>query len=143
MPIKLIVAGIILIVIAIIDTASLKIPDSLLGILLIFSIGYDFAFDHTRIIYGAVSFLAFFLIFGGIYYFYGGLGFGDVKLVACISNTIGFMSTVFVCLIASLLGIIFLVFLLNIETVKQSKIPFAPFLTLAYCVLIVVRSIIL
>lgn len=142
MPVKFIIAGTILIMLAIIDAVSLKIPNSLLVILLLSSIVYDLIFEHAKFASGCISFLVMFIIFGGIYYFYGGLGFGDVKLVACISYVAGFMSTIIICFIASLFGLIFFVLLQKFKVEKQSKIPFAPFLAFAYCVVIIVRSII-
>lgn len=142
MSVNFVIAGIILIIIAIIDAISLKILDSLLCILFLFCLGYDLVMNNSYIIHGLISSLAFFLLFGGIYYFWGGLGFGDVKLVTCISYVAGFMSTVIICFIASLFGLIFFVLLQKFKVEKQSKIPFAPFLAFAYCVVIIVRSII-
>ena len=84
MPVKFIIAGTILIMLAIIDAVSLKIPNSLLVILLLSSIVYDLIFEHAKFASGCISFLVMFIIFGGIYYFYGGLGkVGSLYFLCC------------------------------------------------------------
>lgn len=110
------------------DLKYLLIPDFLLISFLIVSIGFYFFLDKKLILPLVLSGLLFFFIFFLIYRLTNGLGFGDVKFVACLAFAMGFYKSVFAFFCASLLGLVFFL-LVHVFNKKIKRIPFAPFLT--------------
>lgn len=90
-----------------------------------------------------------FTIFSLIYIFAKGFGFGDVKLITVLTYGYGFFSTIFLCLIASLTGLLYVLLtsIIN-KTLKSTqlltvKIPFAPFLTVGVFIISLCNGVIL
>lgn len=123
--------------ISIIDIKTLKIPNMLLfGYLLtLFTIDI-YHHSYCTLVVSLISSMAIFLLFYAIYFFIGGIGFGDVKYISIIGYALGFQKGIYACLIASLIGIVFFasLYLISLKrqknsTISRGKIPFGPFLS--------------
>lgn len=113
--------------ISFIDIQTYKIPNILLFLYLITILVFNIFFLSKFLLFNFLSSILIFFLFFLIYKFFGGLGFGDVKLVSLISFSIGFFHSVFAIFIATVFSIITLMFL---RKQGVEKIPFAPFLSL-------------
>lgn len=78
-----------------------------------------------------------FLVGGGIFYFIaiisrGGMGGGDIKLLAMIGLVLGWQLTLVTILLSSVIGVVFSGILLLLGKIKRKEpIPFGPYIALA------------
>lgn len=134
--------------ISVIDVRNYIIPDMLLCVLALIFFIPDIIFIPKQIPLQLVQGLAIFLLFALVYRFVGGLGFGDVKMIGILGYRFGFLSSVLICLFASVSALVFYGIKYGISTVPNKnhlllqKIPFAPFLTAGVVVVFVVREFI-
>ena len=142
MTLKSTTACIFLLIITIIDCKKFIIPDLILIIFFMTMLAFDLYTGKESIPRHAVEALVMFLIFWLIYHFSGGLGFGDVKLIGCITYTFGFISSIYVCLAASIMGLVFFGVNRVIGVKKLKRIPFAPFLTVGCIVYLILRGLV-
>jgi len=110
-----------------IDLKFMLLPDVVMlpGIIIsiIYALIYGFPYNFISAIGFAVAFYALGVIFKG------GLGFGDVELIAIISLLLGFYETLSVVILSSLIGTIYGLYLIKKENAgMRTKIPFGPFL---------------
>jgi leader peptidase (prepilin peptidase)/N-methyltransferase len=127
---RFLVFAVFCITISFIDARTLRIPDALLVLLLVCLAYFDREQGKEmltdKLCAGAVSFG----LFAGIYYFCGGIGFGDVKYAAVNGYALGTAKTAIAFFCAALAC--FAVYLAGIHIFhwsKQKKLPFAPFLS--------------
>jgi len=116
--------------IAIIDTKTYRIPDVLLVffamIMLIVQGTQTYTLIISRITAAAVSFL----IFGAVWHYSHGIGFGDVKYAALLGYLLGLDKLPLAFLITASLGVfVFLTGIILFRWPKTTKIPYAPFLS--------------
>ncbi len=142
MTLKITTACIFLLIISIIDCKKFIIPDLILIIFFVTMLVFDLFTGKESIIGHVVEALIMFLIFWFIYRFAGGLGFGDVKFAGCITYTFGFISSIYICLVASITGLVFFGVNRVIGMKKVEKIPFAPFLTVGCIVYLTLRGLV-
>lgn len=138
---KIFIALILLFVIAVIDIAFYKIPDLLLFLILVECFIFDLIKNSESIIYQTSAAIILFVIFLCIYKVAGGIGFGDVKLMGVIGYTLGFFDSVFVCLGACVLGIIFFILSKAFMHKKLKRLPFAPFVFVSTLVEVIIRRL--
>ncbi|MCL2410210.1 MAG: A24 family peptidase [Treponema sp.] len=126
----LIIAACFCIAIAIVDLITYRIPDILLisfAIVMIILIGRQpYNVLILRLVASAVSFL----LFGAVWYFTKGIGFGDVKFAAVLGYLLGPGRLAYAFIATALLG--FIVYLIGMKIFRWSKtkkIPYAPFLS--------------
>lgn len=129
----------VLIVVTFIDLKEMIIPDTLVIIILILSILYK-ALNYF--IYGVsheiLSSLGGFLLAGGLFLAIvvlsrGGMGGGDVTLIAALGFILGFKYILITIFLSFILGAIISIFLLitKLKT-RKDPIPFGPFIVLAF-----------
>jgi len=118
------------ILIAIIDLKSFRIPDILLVAFTAFVIILEGSQAFTLFVFRFAVASGAFLLFGGVWYFTRGIGFGDVKYAALLGYVLGPGKIVSTFLITALLGIIvYAIGILLFSWPKTKKIPYAPFLS--------------
>ncbi len=124
----------ILIIIAVMDIDTMEILDRFQLLILILALSNLFITNLS--LYNHV--IAFFMIsvpFFLIAHFYGGMGGGDVKLVAVNGLLIGIQSTLVAFFIASITGGIVAIYLLSTkQKEKSSAIAFGPYLCLGFAI---------
>lgn len=140
MMVKFAVACVFLFIIAIIDCKKFIIPDFILIVFFLTMLAFDLNKGEVSILSRITGAGVMFLIFLLVYYFSGGLGFGDVKLIGCITYTFGLNYSIYACMVASIMGLIFFGLNRVIGFGKIEKIPFAPFLTVGCIVILVLRG---
>ena len=134
---KVIFLFLFLTLISIADIRFYKIPDSLLLSLFVLLLSLDVKSDFDNILIHIASAILMSLIFVLIYKYAGGLGFGDVKFIGVLSYSMGFRTSLYAFLLASLVALVFLLSKSILSTHKAKiKIPFAPFLSLGSLVAI-------
>jgi len=116
--------------IAIIDLKTCRIPNVLLVffalVILIMQGNQTYELIISRLTAAAVSFL----IFGAVWYYSRGIGFGDVKYAALLGYLLGPDKLPFAFLVTAFLGIfIFFGGIILFHWPKTTKIPYAPFLS--------------
>jgi prepilin signal peptidase PulO-like enzyme (type II secretory pathway) len=118
-------------VIGIIDIRTLRIPDTLLVGLLLALFVFDRGTNPDILLDQGLAGIADLLLFAAIYYFVGGIGFGDVKYAGIIGYALGTTKTCGALFLASLGGLI--VFGIGVvrHWRRNTKLPFAPFLAAA------------
>jgi prepilin signal peptidase PulO-like enzyme (type II secretory pathway) len=118
-------------VISIIDIRTLRIPDRLLVWLLLVLLVFDRGVHPGTLLDQGIAGITGLLLFAAIYYFTGGIGFGDVKYAGIIGYALGTTKTCGALFLASLGGLI--VFGIGILRRWQcnTRLPFAPFLAAA------------
>jgi prepilin signal peptidase PulO-like enzyme (type II secretory pathway) len=116
--------------IAVIDLKTYRIPDVLLISFVLFMIIIEGRQPYTLLVWRLGTALVSLLLFGSVWYFTRGIGFGDVKYATVLGYLLGpgmlvqaFIATAFLGIIVYILGII----LFNWP--KTKKIPYAPFLS--------------
>lgn len=125
------ILSILFVAIFFIDAKHRIIPDSLLLFVLLTTLLYHFAMDHTLVPFlltglgSCMFFLLLYLITKG-----KGLGFGDVKFVFAIGFLLGFPTTIVALYGAFLTGAIVSIILIVIgrKKLRGSAIAFGPFL---------------
>ena len=132
MTIRTLILAIFALIISVVDSKTLRIPDFLLlscffalVILDIYRSGGTWFF-YENLLSASVWFIIFYLV----YRYSGGLGFGDVKYAALLGYALGleksgtaFLSTALGAILVYVIGIGFL------RWEKTVKLPFAPFLS--------------
>jgi prepilin signal peptidase PulO-like enzyme (type II secretory pathway) len=117
-------------VIGVFDAKTYRIPDLLLVFLGILMVLFDIDQDIVVLQEHLACFLLLFVLFGSIYYFSGGLGFGDVKYAAVLGYAMGLFAMITMILLSAFLCIlVYIVGLKIFHWNKTVKLPFAPFLS--------------
>ncbi|MCL2762097.1 MAG: A24 family peptidase [Treponema sp.] len=118
------------IVIAVIDIKTFRIPDVLLFSFALVLFFMEKSQPHTLLIARISTALIAFLLFGVVWYYSQGMGFGDVKYATLLGYLLGpdkliqaFFYTALLSIVVYMLGIILF------RWPKTTKIPFAPFLS--------------
>ena len=139
--------SLILIPIAFIDWNTMLIPDTLsfggIVIGLVFSI-FNGEIIHSLlggIISGAI--LLFFAVIGKWVFRKEAMGFGDVKLAIMLGVFVGWQGFIILLVIASFIGAIYGIIMEIKGKVEDSKIPFAPFLTIGGIITYIISKYIL
>lgn len=132
---------------SIIDLREYRIPNVLSLILLGIGIAYSVSIKNHTIWVVFVESLAVFLFFWffswSFYKLRGsvGLGLGDVKMIAALTPWLGLVNIPIMLFIASLTGLIFVVPNRQMTGMFLStKLPFAPFLSFAGCLVLFATS---
>lgn len=121
-------------ILSFIDCKMYKISEEIFISLLIIVTSFYIKTCYEIIIVKFIIGLIFFIIFSIIAVCTKGLGFGDVKIISLLGFITSFFKNLFICFVASLLGIIyFLIEKANKKT--HEKIAFVPFLTMGYIVI--------
>jgi len=118
------------IVIAIYDLKTLRIPDAFI---IIFSIAMILTerniLNYINVSHFAALTLSF-LLFGSLWCYTQGIGFGDVKFASILGFFLGMENIVYAFFITACTGIlIYLIGVLILQLPKNTKIPYAPFLS--------------
>ena len=121
-----------LVVLSVYDISQLKIPNHYLTGFLSFVVAISISKSNFSVVYNFITCIFFFLIFLAVALLTKGLGSGDIKLISILAYISGFFGTIRICLIASLLGMIFFGVIKFIKRNSIEKIPFAPFLSAGY-----------
>ena len=66
----------------------------------------------------------------------GGIGFGDVKLLGVCGAFLGYKLSIILLLLSIIIGGIFACFLLAVRYKNKKYMPFAPFITVAYILIL-------
>jgi len=116
--------------IAVFDLKTYRIPDVLLllfaFVVIILEGWQPYTFFFLRLFAAVLSFL----LFGIVWYFSRGIGFGDVKYACLLGYLLGPEKLVFAFVITAFLGIVvYLTVLFFFRWSKTKKIPYAPFLS--------------
>ncbi len=133
----------ILIAISLIDYYHKIIPDGLTLMIFIVTIVYKavnlFAFGVPLHIWENV----FGLLAGGVLFFLiaivsnGGMGGGDIKLIAALGFILGLKKTLLNILLSFIIGAVFSIFLLFMRKKgKKDEIPFGPFINISFLITI-------
>jgi leader peptidase (prepilin peptidase)/N-methyltransferase len=118
----------VLIIVAMIDIDTMEIYDTFHIIILALGLINLFVSDVHFINY-IIGFFIISIPFFIIAYFTGGMGGGDIKLIAVAGFLLGYPSTIVAFLIASISGgIVAVVLLLQKKETRKSMIAFGPFL---------------
>jgi len=125
--------------ISIIDIKTYRIPDTLLVILLLSLIFFDFLKAYNEGCNQRYSFISthllsaiiIFTIFFAIYYFVKSMGFGDVKYASVLAYGLG-LKGIYIALAIATIGslILFFVGYFLLGWSKKTKLPFALFLSI-------------
>ena len=114
-----------------IDGTCYRIPNPLLACFFLFIFFMDFSQSFSSFFYlerlGSIALV--FTLFYAVYYYSGGLGYGDVKLAAILGYILGYEKAFMAFFFTAISGI--LVYIVGIKIFhweKSAKIPFAPFL---------------
>jgi len=124
----------ILLVIACIDLDESIIPNRLVLLLLLWSIAWQFLYPEVPLTGATLGLLA----GGGLFFLIavlskGGMGGGDIKLMAVLGFAVGWPLVFVVFLLAFLLGAaVGVALLINRKKMRHDPLPFAPFLALAF-----------
>lgn len=130
----------ILLLISIIDFYTFRIPDVFLSYILMFQIISDIRiWDSFDIAYRFVSALLVFILFFGVWKFYGNMGFGDVKLAVVLSYVFGFVFFFSAFLVAALLCLIVNVVWKHMALFSKNRFPLAPYMS-AGCLINIIIS---
>lgn len=140
MLIKFIIALGLLCVIAVIDLVSYRIPDVLVAMLFVCALIFDVIKNPKGLVMSFTASCIVFLIFYLVYRIFGGIGFGDVKLAACIAYVFGFFDSLFICLVACITGIIFFIIDKFFGSKRLKRLPFAPFIFIGALVVVCFRG---
>jgi Flp pilus assembly protein protease CpaA len=116
--------------IAIVDLKTYRIPDILLAffalVMLVIEGSQPYAHIMAKFAAAAVSFI----IFGAVWRYSQGIGFGDVKYAALLGYLLGPEKIVYAFITTAFLGFfIYLIGVLLFRWPKTTKIPYAPFLS--------------
>ncbi|WP_223292848.1 prepilin peptidase [Breznakiella homolactica] len=116
-------------IISLIDIKTLRIPDMILLCFFLSLLFLDRSRDVSFFCGRLASVAVCFGVFYSLYYFTGGMGYGDVKYAAVLGYALGLDKSLWAFTVASLGGIA--VYLAGIKFSRWNasvKIPFAPFL---------------
>lgn len=118
----------ILIIIAVIDIDTLEIPDRFQILILVLAL-FNLSQSPLSLIDHLIGFFIISVPFYGIAYVTGGIGGGDIKLIAIAGFLLGYRATLVAFFIASILGGIMAVYLLvTKQKERKSLIAFGPYL---------------
>ena len=120
-----------ILIIAVIDAKTFKIPNCLLFPCFLFLLAFDVlcSFNFFLFINNMASVFIWFLIFYLVYRFRGGIGFGDVKYAAFLGYALGLEKSCAAFLYTALAAItVYAVGTVVFGWNKSAKLPFAPFL---------------
>lgn len=123
-----------LLVISICDIATLKIPNFITAITFVVIFVLDIIYFPKNIPMNLLCACLFFLLFFIILFITKGLGYGDLKVAALIGYCTGFFKTLAIFIYASMLGMLFFIFVKIYWKNKIKKIPFAPFIAAGYVI---------
>jgi len=116
--------------IAIFDLKTLRIPDIFLITFAVVMIIMEGSQTYTQLALRLAAAAGTFLLFGAVWYFTQGIGFGDVKYAALLGYLLGHSKIVPAFLFTALLSVIvYSIGVLFFAWSKTKKIPYAPFLS--------------
>ena len=126
--------------VAVIDCRTLRIPDPILIVLFLGAVLFDLVGNNFFPIIHLFAAIVVFTLFFAVFYFSGGLGFGDVKFAAVLAYILGPGKALFAFLLASFCAILFfLPGMIFLHWAKDTKVPFAPFLSLGAIVALTIQ----
>lgn len=139
----------VLIVVTMIDLKEMIIPDILVVIILVLSVLHKIINYYMGVSPNLLSSFGGLLLAGGLFLAIvllsrGGMGGGDVTLIAALGFVLGIKYIIFTIFLSFILGAIISVFLLaaKIKT-RKDPIPFGPFIVLAFFITVLWGQVII
>lgn len=123
--------SIFLLLLSLYDIVFRKVPNTILISYFTIILAIKISSDFESIPKNLLELFAITVVFLFIFWITKGIGFGDIKLIAVFSFSVGFFKSIYSLLAATLLGIV--TFLLGcLFHRKMKEIPFVPFIATGY-----------